>query len=223
VSQIYVAPTEPQQLRELADVVSQHPERFGVDILINGNHHTVGIQRKTVADLVASLDDGRLAAQSVLMEGLAANEVVVLLEGRVRFNNDMLVLDEWGSGMSRRRFQRILSTLRHQGIHVHPSDDLDDTVHWVEVLGEWADVEHHSTLTPMTKTVKGDWGERKKKHYQVQVLMGMPGIGKGLAERIVDVLGGLPLVLKGNELKGVKGVGKKKYEAVKELFDDWYE
>ena len=156
---IYVAPTEPLALREVADHVSQHPERFGVDVLINGTHHTVGIQRKTVADLLASLDDGRLAEQSVLMQGLEANQVVVLIEGNVRFVNDSLVVGSWGETMSRRQWKRVLSTMRDAGMHVHYSEDLADTVHWVEVLADWANVENHSTLQPMSRAVKGSWGE----------------------------------------------------------------
>ena len=99
MSAVYVAPTEPASLRAAADHVSQHPERFGVDVLIVGAHHTVGIQRKTVSDLLASLDDGRLAEQSILMKGLGPNEVVVLIEGAVRFVNDVLVTGAWGESI----------------------------------------------------------------------------------------------------------------------------
>ena len=221
MSIIYVAPSEPEALRSVADHVSQHPERFGVDVLLVGAHNTVGIQRKTVSDLVASLNDGRLAEQSVLMKGLALDEVVVLIEGNVRFVDNSLMIGGWGEKLSRKQFKRVLATLRASNIHVHPSESLEDTVHWVEVLGEWADVEHHSTLAPVGRTVAGDWGEKKRKHYQVQVLMGFPGIGKGLAERIVDVLGGLPFMWKDKEALGaVPGVGKKKLRAMEELLDE---
>lgn len=215
MAQVYVAPTEPAKLRAVADVVSQHPERFGVDVLINGRHHIVGIQRKTVSDLLASLDDGRLAEQSILMQGLGPNEVVVMIEGSVRFVDDNLVVNSWGGTISRRQFKRICSTLRSAGIHLERSESLEDTVAWVEVLSEWCDVEAHTTLQPVSRSVKGDWGERKREHYQTQVLMGLPGVGKGLAQRILDTVG-MPLRLVG-DLRSVRGMGDKKVKAIEEI------
>ena len=218
MSAVYVAPSEPRLLREAADHVSQHPERFGVDVLIVGTHHTVGIQRKTVSDLLASLDDGRLAEQSVLMKALGPNEVVVMIEGSVRFINDVLVTGAWGESITRRQFKRVCSTLRNDGIHIERSEELADTLDWINVLSDWADVETHSTLQPMSAAVKGDWGEKRREHYQVQMLMGLPGVGKGLAQRIVDTIGNPLRVVPG--LRDVRGIGKGKYDKIMEIVEE---
>lgn len=218
MSVVYVAPSEPLALRQAADHVTQHPERFGVDVLIIGRHHTVGIQRKTVSDLLASLDDGRLAEQSVLMKGLGPNEVVVLIEGSVRYVNDVLVTGAWGESVTRRQFKRVCSTLRNDGIHIERSESIDDTLNWIEVLGDWCDVETHSTLQPMNQTVKGDWGEKRREHYQVQMLMGLPGVGKGLAQRIVETIGNPLRVVPG--MREVRGIGKGKYDRILEIVEE---
>jgi len=217
VSGVYVAPTEPKDLRDVADQVSQHPERFGVDVLINGEHVTIGIQRKTLQDLVASLDDGRLAEQSVLWGGL--ENVIVLVEGGVRFRADYLVLNTWGQQISKKQFRRILQTIRSAGVHVEYSNSLDDTIEWVELLAEWCDKETHSTLTPVKQQQRGNWGEQKRAHYQAQVLMGFPGIGAGLAARIVEVCEGLPFTVNIERLAEVPGLGPKKLKKIQELFD----
>lgn len=218
MSRLYVAPTEPAELRELANVVSMLPEQYGCDMLILGDHHTVGVQRKAVPDLIASLSDGRLSEQSVLMQGLDAAPLLIV-EGQMHWTNeDMLVISSWGEEMSKRRFRRVLCTLRYAGWHVEYSSNLNDTANWLQVLSEWSDVEEHSTLRPVAHRVRGEWGEQKRRHYQLQMLMGLPGVGQGLAERILDTVG-MPLRLVG-ELQGVRGIGKKKYDKIKEIFDD---
>lgn len=217
MSRTYVAPTEPLQLRDAADVVSLHPEHYGCDILVHGTASTIGIQRKAVPDLLASLDDGRLAEQLVLMGGLDLK--IILIEGPLHWTTEgVLLIDHWGSTISRDQFRKVVLSIRSTGCDVEYSASLADTIDWMEVAQEWADNEIHSTLTPTSSSVKGNWGERKRRHYQLQVLMGFPGIGPGLANSILDTVG-WPFQLVA-DLTNVRGLGKKKLAQIEEVFGD---
>ena len=63
---IWVSPTEPAQLRAIADRVSMYPEDFGVDVLIAGKGNMLGVQRKAIPDFLASVEDGRLRTAGCL-------------------------------------------------------------------------------------------------------------------------------------------------------------
>jgi len=59
---ILVSPSEPKEFLNLIPNAarSTFPERFGADFLMTGSGLTAGVQRKTVVDLIASLENGRL-------------------------------------------------------------------------------------------------------------------------------------------------------------------
>lgn len=210
---IWVSPTEPGPLREVAGRVSMFPESFGVDVLVAGQGEMVGVQRKTVTDLIASVEDGRLAEQVVKMGRL--DMAVILLEGRPWFRNGALVHDGWGRQISEEAWQRMLWTVRRAGVQVDQVDDLPGTVRYVEQLARWCESEGHSTLSVKGKKVVGRWGEKEAHHYRMQMLMGLPGVGAELAERILEQAGWpFELVV---ELDQVRGLGKKKVEAIRKV------
>jgi len=210
---IWVSPTEPAPLRQLGDRVSMYPEGFGVDVLVAGAGDMVGVQRKTIADLCASVADGRLAEQIVKMGRL--DMAVVLLEGKPWFVNGVLVQDGWGREISEEAWRRMMWTIRAAGVHIEEVDDLQATCAYVKQLDRWCASESHSTLGVKGKRVQGAWGERGVKHYQMQMMCGLPGMGEELAGRVIEQVGfPFELVVDLNE---VKGVGKKKVAAIEAI------
>ncbi len=66
--------------------------------------------------------------------------------------------------------------------------------------------------------ISQDIGKINLNQADKQALLGVPGIGEKLAQRIVDYRrqnGGFRDILK---LKNIKGIGKSKYEAIKDCF-----
>lgn len=210
---IWVSPTEPQSLREIADKVSMYPEDFGVDVLVAGPGEMVGIQRKTVADFVASVEDGRLAEQVVKMDKL--DHAMVVIEGPVEFLAGGLVLNGWGRSISKAGWRRMMLTVRAAGVHVEYSRDIADTIEWVVATAGWCMAPGHSTLQVKGRRVEGKWGERTQEHYRVAMLASLPGVGEELARRIIAEVG-WPLELV-KDLGQVKGIGAKKVQSIKEV------
>src|SRR5882762_9075363 len=68
-SSVFGAGSEPPALRALCVPSGPDPERFGVDFLFINKHGLFGVQRKAVADLAASLDDGRLGSGLAKSQG----------------------------------------------------------------------------------------------------------------------------------------------------------
>ena len=214
---LFVSPTEPERLRNMADRVSMHPEDYGVDVMVHGLAHSIGLQRKTISDLVSSLGDGRLAEQVVKMRRL--DQTLVVVEGPMRWTNEgELLLNGWGEKLDLQRWRRIQLTLLGAGVHVVTSTDLEDTAHWITVACRWADSHDHSTLKPVGKAMRGEWGERRLEHYQMSVLCTVPGIGPELAQRIIEEVG-FPFRLEnGHRLNEVKGLGPKKMKEIEVIF-----
>lgn len=200
---ILVSPTEPAWLREIGRS-SSVPERYGCDVLILPDK--AGIQRKTLADLVASLHDGRLAKEAQQMSRL--DRAVLLLEGRGRWSTD----GEWIDGYTQTRFTRaslvgLMLSLQLQGIWVVWSESATDTVRVVEEIERWLAKPRHSSLSSRPKN--GRWGRRSNKAWAVHFFQGFTGIGPATAEAIVDHLG-VPLrwTVGVEELLSVPGIGK---------------
>ena len=210
---IWVSPTEPAPLRQLGDRVSMFPEEFGVDVLVAGQGDMVGVQRKTIADFCASVQDGRLAEQVVKMGRL--DMAVVLLEGKPWFVNGALVQDGWGREISQEAWRRMIWTVRAAGIHVEEVDSLEETCTYVGQLHRWCESDGHSTLAVKGKRVQGAWGERGVRHYRMQMLCGLPGMGEELAGRVLEQVGWpFELVV---DLTQVRGLGKKKVGEIERI------
>lgn len=215
---VIVSTTEPKNLRNQPwAITSTAPEEFGCDVLVFGEAVTVGIQRKAVPDLIASMGDGRLSEQQILMEGLSGIPMVVI-EGPLSYDhNDNLVYDSWGRSVSKKVIRRTMMSLRLRGVAVEYAQDLKDTIEWIELIMDWADSHSHSTFRPRVTVEKGDWGERRIQHYRKSILMCLPGIGDELATRILEQ--GWPLRLV-EDLSEIPGVGPKKLAKIMEVLVD---
>lgn len=210
---IYVAPTEPPQLRLLGET---RREAWGCDVVIE-EKVAVGIQRKTVADLVASLEDGRLQRDIMEMRaGVIARELdaaVLLVEGDLK---SVSARTRWTDVALR----KILWHAQAKGLWVERTRRLGETCDVVRWMAAWAEKPTSKTLETKPKDWRGT-GFDPKKERGVWMIQTLPGIGPELAARIYEEVG-VPFTLSVDEKKllSVKGLGKGKLEAIKEMFDD---
>jgi ERCC4-type nuclease len=209
---ILISPTEPAELRELG-ITSAIPEEYGADFLWGCPAGLVGVQRKTVTDLLASLQDGRLARE---MGQLGAVDVPVLLvEGRPRWTVEGMML---AVAFRREAWAGLLLSVQFaHGIAVVATDDLRDTAFWLGAAVEWFGKSEHRSLRTRPKPTDS-WGDYTREAFETQLLQSFPGVGAELAGRIVKQFGGVPLrwTVGERELRKVKGIGPERARAMLE-------
>lgn len=202
-----VAPSEPPLLKLLGRV-SQRPEHFGSDVLwAAAPVGTVGVQRKTVQDFLASVTDGRLAKEVSQLQVLDLR--VLIIEGRPTWTVDGELVNAYGQRWTRSQHRRFLWSMRSSGVWVDWSDDLADTVGMVRDLEEWTRKAKHGSLM-RRPGAKGAWGKATTREWGVHMLQGFDGIGSDTALRIWEHFNGIPLAwtVDEKELQRVHGVGK---------------
>lgn len=200
-----VSPAEPKQLRELGNT-SSAPEKHGADFLWwTKNAGMVGVQRKEINDLIASLADDRLAREIPLLQRL--DIAMVLIEGRVEWTNDGFLLAT-SSQFTRAQYLGVLWSLQSSGLWTGFTASLTDTTEYISLFCRWTTKERHTGLLKRTqKAAKDEYGIRSERAWQIHVMQGFPGVGYERARAIVDHYGGLPLQWTGM-LEDVDGIGK---------------
>lgn len=208
-----ISPTEPPSLRAIGKVSSM-PERFGVDVLMNGMEGTVGVQRKEIRDFVASVGDGRLQREVAQMKELDTG--IIVLEGRALWRNGLLTNTKRAWTLP--QHLGVLWSLQSRGFWIVTSDNLTDTIQLLSLLEKWVGKERHSSLASRPKEKIMPWGNTSNRDWGVHILQGWDGISSGLAGAIYDWFGGLPLTwtVTENEMREVPGLGPKR---VKKLYD----
>ena len=206
------SPTEPAQLRDAAASVSMFPESFGADLIVATHEGGwAGVQRKEVRDLMASIEDGRLAEQLVKLRQLPMSLLIV--EGELEWTNDgeMLGNRRWKS-ITRDRFDGVMWMVQSDGTWVCFTRDLAETIRVVKHFEVWAGKARKGLST--RGQVAASWGKPDSRDFQIHLLCGFPGVGPELAGRIVDRFGGVPWTWRVTleELCEVPGVGKRKAE-----------
>lgn len=194
---IFVSPTEPLALHSLGQT-SLIPEEHGVDILDLGSR--VGIQRKTVADLYASMNDGRLSKQVQQVQNSPIfSYVVLLLEGNL-FTLEVPMTDE--------QLSMALLTIQRSGYYLVYSKNLMYTVRIVPQIFSHFRRENHD-LVNRPPNIQSDW--------RLTMLQLLPGIGSVKSKRILDRMG-FPFEIKDREkLEGI--VGKNTYQKIIEHWE----
>lgn len=187
--------------------ISSLVEKRGVDYLWRGHGGWYGVQRKTADDLVASVQDDRLAREiGQMVSGVVLPMIGV--EGRMR---------NWAGKVTEEAFEKMLLSVQYQGVAVRRCRDASDLYEWLCVMYEWSQ-RAHSTGMVRPKPA-GDWGKVTNVHWQSHMLQGLPGIGPELANRIVETVGNpLGLRVPIGDLAAVKGVGPKTIARIVEVF-----
>lgn len=186
---------------------------MGVDFAFIHDGGWWGVQRKEIKDFVASVNDGRLAMEVKQMAAL--EQGVVVVEGNVRWTLDgQLVGDSYGSTWDRQRHTSMLLSLQREDVWVMGSSDTTDTARLILDFERWVKKADHSSLKKRAGMVS-PWGTRENRDYQIHLVMGLPGVGWELAERIVKTIG-MPFGTRVTraELMSVEGIGAKKADAI---------
>lgn len=209
---VFVSPTEPAPILALGRT-SSIPERYGSDLLFAAHGALVGLQRKAFpSDFMASLHDGRLSKEVHQMQALPFS--LLLLEGRPRFTSDGHLIYGSGHGyaFTRDALRGLTLSLQFEfGIPALWTEGLADTAALVPRVVDWFRKAGHDSLRRRPK--KSDlWRDPCSRARRLDFLQGLPGIGLGLAEEMLDYFGGMPLTWTVGKkgLLGCPGIGPKR-------------
>jgi ERCC4-type nuclease len=165
-----------------------------------------------MADLIASVQDGRLAEEVQRMRACGRLDVqVVLVEGRPNWTIDGVLLGRgFGAQWTVAQHRGLLWSVRDMGVWVDTTDDLADTANWLTMFDRWCAKDRHYALIRRPGAVSA-WGKPDNREYGIHLLQGLPGVGPEIAERIWDKYG-VPWAwtISESELKEVEGIGVKK-------------
>ena len=216
-----ISPTEPAKLRSLGRV-SSTPELYGADFLFAGKMGIVGVQRKEVSDLFASIDgdNDRLSREAAQMQALTIG--VLLIEGRMQWTDDGFLTSRFHSHWTKARYNGILWSWQSRGLWIAFVNSIEETSEWLSSFARWVAKDRHSSLAGRKGPAsKGIWGKADSRDWQIHFLQGIPGIGPVQASAIIDEFGGIPLTLdvSSDDLEKVKGIGKKRASVIAGMFN----
>ena len=210
---ILVSPTEPKLLRAVGKSSSLAEQR-GADYLIpSAEGLLISVQRKTVEDLLASVFDGRLEREVLLLK---RNPSLLIIEGQPSWTTD-------GFLMSRRRwtlrqhYALILSLQFEHGVAVMQTASMSETAQLLRAMETWASKSKHlSLLRRPTAASASEWGKATDRDFARHLLQGFPGVGVTLADAIIDTFGRVPLAwtVSESDLESVPGIGKRRAESL---------
>lgn len=220
-----IAPTEPDKLKAIASSISLLPEKYGADIFFIGQGgRKVGIQRKEIKDLLASVNDGRLVKEILQMGAL--DYKIVLVEGREQYSTDGYLLNStFGKQWNAQQFNGLLWSIQDRVDFLVKTESLPDTVAKVGWLRNWFSKSSHESLSRRPGMAKGVFGDSaNSKEAASWILQSVPSVGPKLATRIVEKFG-LPLRLTVGveDLMKVEGIGKGKAEGIVRMFQEMNE
>lgn len=211
-----VSPAERPPLDTLG-TVSSVPEMYGSDFLIHSPvFGLVGVQRKELKDLVASLSDDRLSREVIDMKGLDIG--IWLLEGVPSWSSEGQLMST-RAGFSLQQFRGLQFSLQSQGFWMLASVSTQDTMNLLSALEKWMQKKSHSTLNRRA-AARGVFGTPDLTEQRIHFLQGLPGVGYDRAKALVQYYQGLPVTLRtGVKLSDVAGIGSKTAKSMEEFFN----
>lgn len=218
-----VSPTEHELVPLLSGRAMSHilPEQHGADVLVVATGKgRLAIQRKTFPDdLLASLEDGRLAREMAMLS--RTEYPVLVIEGQPQWTADGHLMAPWASRWTQTQFRNLLRSVWWvHGVAVEYTANIEDTAKAVLEMESWFRKEVHRSLLSRPKRVSRDsWGKSSRRDFALFFLQGLPGVGSVLAEAILDRFGRVPMswTCSMDELKTVDGIGEKRARALWEL------
>jgi ERCC4-type nuclease len=211
-----VSPAERPPFNTLGDV-SSVPEMYGSDFLIHSPvFGLVGVQRKELSDLVASLSDDRLSREVFQMKECDVG--IWLLEGVPSWSSEGQLMSSRVQ-FTQSQLEGLTFSLMSQGFWILSSASVQDSMRLLSVLEKWLQKTSHSTLNRRS-SAKGVFGAPDKREQQIHFLMGLPGVGYDRSSAILDTFPDFPVQLKpGVNLASVPGIGKKIAQRIEEFFN----
>lgn len=200
---ILVSPAEPPNLRAIGET-SGLPEQYGADFLVTSSGGLVGIQRKEVRDLVASLRGDRIARE--LGQSTALVRCVLVVEGDwewTRTGESRAV-----PGFLRAQYDGFCLSIQNHGWWILTSDSMAGTARLVQHVASWFQKGNHSSLHGRPNH-RGMWGTASNRDWAVHLLQSFDGIGVEQAGRIWDHFEGVPLAwtVDKDAMMAVPGIG----------------
>lgn len=214
---LLISSTESSAFRALGTSTTR-PEEYGVDAFWVAQKQTWGVQRKALKDLVASVEDGRLAKERLQWHSL--DHVYLVVETGERGggaprempNGALAALGTYGRPWTGPQYRSLLLSLASDGAQVLTTKDEPETIARVVELEKWSRKDRHQAVRTRGHVPTDVFGRRESKEYGVWLMSSLPGVGIDTATKIWDHFGGLPLAMKEGigvkELTEVPGIGK---------------
>jgi ERCC4-type nuclease len=202
---VLVSPAEPASLRALGQT-SPIVEQYGADFLWPTQHGLIGVQRKEMSDFIASVGDGRLFKEVAQLSRCFI--AVLIVEGRPSWTGDGELMHQYAR-FTRRQFRGLLYSVQQRGVWVERTDDMSDTIAALEGLESWTKKTKHTSMDRRPKAAPSVWGTKDAQDYANFVLQGIPGMGEGMATKVLKHFGRMPIgwTVSREELLEVPGVG----------------
>lgn len=217
---LLVAPSEHevQKVLRLLDgsirwTISSLPEKHGCDFFVLNPNGIVGFQRKTLPDLVASLNDGRLHYELGQLESSATvSTAFIIIESKLTRTTSGELVE---AAISFDALRSVIAKCHSRGIGYIPSIGLDDTVRAIQGVGKYLASSGVDSLH-RPKQLKDEWGTVGSNAYALFLLQSFPGVGPKQAKAIYDHFGYVPIgwTVTVAELMAVKGIGRKTAESL---------
>ena len=190
--------------------VSMLPENKGCDVAWYVNGTWWGVQRKEIADFIASVQDGRLAREIAQMRAAELPIMVVVIEGRVQFTNDgYLMLGQRQTRVTKSQYNSMQWSLMDLGVHVSYTDSAYGTAEYIGGLARWSMKKTHNSMMRRPGPV-APWGKVMNEDWALHLLQSFDGLGLDRARAVLKHFGGVPLdwTVTEKELMQVPGIGK---------------
>lgn len=210
---LWIAPTEHELQRILRNtthgwISSPLPEQHGCDILAPTRNGVIGFQRKTLPDLTASLQDGRLYYElSQLVSSATVTHSFLIVESLFTRTTDNLHYTEAPISVSTLR--ALVAKFAAYGTSYVPTSSPPDTLAACLSISHYLSSDKALSIH-RPKQTSNEWGLTTNKTYGVFLLQSFPGIGPKVATAIYEHFNGVPLAwtVTAADLARVPGVGK---------------
>lgn len=220
-----ISPTESPAFRALG-TSTWKPEEFGVDAMWVARKRTFGVQRKALKDLIASVDDGRLAKELLQMQSLDSAWIIVETgergggSPREMPNGTLAGVGAYGRPWTGSQVRGVLWGAMERGVKVEYTRDEPETIERVLEIEKWSRKARHESAQGRGMVPRDVFGKRGNREYATFLLQGLPGVGMMTANAIYDHFGRLPLIWDCTEadLLKVPGVGKVSARRILEVF-----
>jgi len=186
----------------------------GFDILLFTRRGQVPIERKKIpSDLIASVNDGRLAKELRAMRQVS-RFYIVLLHGTFIFrNDDTLVIPgakKAGRDWTRKGIKNLLRTLQYvEGVYLEYAEDDRELVEVVQQVEDYFNKSQHLSLR-IRPGLQSNWLIPSRDEKYLYWMQGLPKISAIRAKQLLKVFP-TPLSICGasiEELSNISGIGK---------------
>jgi ERCC4-type nuclease len=195
------------------------PEKYGVDFLWFAKGWC-GVQRKEIKDFAASLRDGRLGREVAQMGPLRHRLLIV--EGVLeQIGSNVVYRNQTLMGLS--HWYAALWGLQDNNIMLMSTRNKAETAMAVATYEHWTKKDKHTALTKTRNNIKvNSWGKATDRDFQIHMLTGIPGVGRGTAEAIINHFGKMPVTwtVTEEQLCQIAGIGKVKARRMIEALSD---